>query len=328
MKWPFLFLALPLFAQQPATTGLKLSDFRAHDPCILADAPSRTYYLYTAGRAAENRSGVVAYKSKDLLSWEGPKVVFGVPDGMWANPAHGVWAPEVHAYRGKYYLFATLLNNDAVIDKPPASWRTTTRRATQIFLSESPEGPFKALGDRPAAPEDFMTLDGTLYVEGDIPYMVYAHEWVQIIDGGMEAVRLKTDLSAAAGEPFYLFKASDAPWLKEQYVASKEPRHYVTDGPFLYRSKAGKLLMIWSSWKDRVYTETLAYSLSGKLAGPWRQAAPLLTDDTGHGMIFNTFDGRLMLVAHHPTMSPQSRAKLFELEDTGDTIRIARTLPE
>ena len=82
--------------------------------------------------------------------------------------------------------------------------------------------------------------------------------------------------------------------------------------------------MIWSSWKDEVYAETLAYSLSGKLEGPWRQSAPLLTDDSGHGMIFTSFDGHLMLVAHYPTMSPLSRAKLWELEDTGDTIRIKK----
>ena len=35
-----------------------------------------------------------------------------------------------------------------------------------------------------------MTLDGTLYVENGLPYMVYAHEWIQILDGTMEAVPL------------------------------------------------------------------------------------------------------------------------------------------
>ena len=342
-EWLMLLLTIPLLAQSPAAkTGLKLSDFRVHDPCILADQASRTYYLYTAIGAkatGQNRAGVVTYKSKDLSSWEGPHIVFTVPDGLWADPAHGVWAPEVHAYRGKYYLFATLLNNDQIIDKPPASWRNTTRRATQIFVSDSPEGAFVRLGDKPVAPEDFMTLDGTLFVEDGVPYMVYAHEWVQLIDGTMEAIPLREDLSAAAGEPFYLFKASDAPWLLDNQRVSKEPRHYVTDGPYFHRTRNGKLVMIWSSWKSdpseakrlkvppqrqTVYMETLAYSLSGKLRGPWRQAEPLLSDDTGHGMIFRTFDNRLMMVAHQPTMSPDSRARLVELEDTGDSIRVKR----
>jgi len=41
--------------------------------------------------------------------------------------------------------------------------------------------------------------------------MVYAHEWIQVIDGTMEAIRLKDDLSDSIGEPIHLFKASDAP---------------------------------------------------------------------------------------------------------------------
>jgi hypothetical protein len=313
LKCLVILLAFPLVAQQAIKTGLKLTDFHAHDPCILADRNSKTYYLYTSGRPAETgqkRSGVVMYKSRDLVGWEGPHVVFMVPDGIWANPEHGVWAPEVHFYQGKYYLFATLLNNDAVIDQIPPTWRTT-RRATQIFVAGSPEGPFQVLGKEPIAPAEFMTLDGTLYVEDGVPYT-------------MEAVRLKPDLSAAEGEPFYLFKASDAPWLGEQFLTSREERHYVTDGPFLYQTRTGKLLMIWSSWKNEIYAETVAYSLSGKLKGPWRQAEPLLTDDSGHGMIFRDFDNRLMLVVHFPTMSPLSRANLYELEDTGDAIRIRR----
>jgi GH43 family beta-xylosidase len=327
MRFLIFLITLPCLAQPSAKAGLTLADFRAHDPCILADSSSRTYYLYIAARPADtgqNRSGVLAYKSKDLRSWEGPKVVFTVPNGLWANPAHGLWAPEVHAYNNKYYLFATLMNNDIVIEKPPESWRTVIKRGTQIFVGDSPEGPFQPFANRPIPPEDFSTLDGTLFIEDGTPYMVYAHEWVQVIDGTMEAIPLKSDLSEAAGEPFYLFKASDAPWLKEQFLVSRQPRRYVSDGPFLYRTKNGKLLMIWSSWKDEVYVQTVAVSQSGKLRGSWRQSEPLLTDDTGHGMIFHTFDGRLMLVAHSPTMSPLSRTKLFELEDTGDAIKIKR----
>jgi len=100
------------------------------------------------------------------------------------------------------------------------SRRLTFLRGTQIFVSESPEGPFDRVADSqdgPAPPRDFMTQDGTLYVGGAIPYLVYAHAWEQTIDGFMEPIELKTDFSQAASEPFYLFKASDAPWLKDQY---------------------------------------------------------------------------------------------------------------
>jgi len=99
LSWLFLLLAASMTAQQTVRTGLKLGDFNLHDPFILAHQPSKTYYLYnsaggnvTGGKGA----GVLVYKSKDLDTWEGPHLVFVIPPGIWANPAHGAWAPEVH----------------------------------------------------------------------------------------------------------------------------------------------------------------------------------------------------------------------------------------
>lgn len=336
-KWLVALVALVAASggQLPQKTGLRLNDFFAHDPFIVAHAPSRTYYLYTAVGARQsgaNHAGVVAYKSRDLVSWDGPHLVFTVPDGIWANPADGAWAPEVHEYKGKFYMFVTLHNNDKLIDEPipvthpiyegkPA---THHLRGTQIFISDSLEGPFRILSKNAATPSNFMTLDGTFFLEDQKPYMIYAHEWIQILDGTMEALPLSSDLSSSAGEPFYLFKGSDAPWLGDQHAVSNKGRTYVTDGPFLYRTTGGKLLMLWSSYREGLYMEALAYSESGKLRGPWRQAQPLVDNDSGHGMLFHSFDDKLMLVLHHPFRA--ARAKLFEMEDTGDSIRVKREL--
>ena len=43
-------------------------------------------------------------------------------------------------------------------------------------------------------------------------------------------------------------------------------------------------------------------------------------------MIFKTFDGKLMMTLHEPN-SGDIRAQLFELEDTGELLRIKRQLP-
>lgn len=313
-----------------AAEGLALEDFRAHDPFILADAKSQTYYLYTSitsGALPREQAGVVAYTSKDLKTWHGPKVVFEVPKDGWANPAHGAWAPEVHLYNGKYYLFVTLHNRDKALASPSPTPRPVHMRGTQVFVSDVPDGPFKAMADRPTTPETMMTLDGTLFIEDGQPWIVYCHEWIQVTDGTFEAMRLSPDLSVATGQPVLLFRASEAPWISPWQAKPEDaPRTFVSDGAFMVRTTSGKLLMLWSSWQENgKYLQTVAYSLSGRLEGPWRQAAPLLTDDSGHGMVFKAFDGRLMLVCHQPTMSPQSRARLHELEDTGDTLRIKKT---
>jgi glycosyl hydrolase family 43 len=333
IRWLAFLVAAPLLAHQVASMGLKTSEISVgDDPWILADRMTSTYYMYCGTRLPETTQGtadVTMYRSNDLRTWDGPHIVFTVPESGWANPRGGVWSPEVHVYRGRYYLIATLHNPDTIIDKPPDSWRVTHMRGTEIFVSESPEGPFEPVpnsADGPIPPADFMTLDGTLYVEGAIPFMVYAHQWVQLIDGTMEAIELKSDLSGTVGEPFYLFKASDAPWLGEQHRASTAPRYYVSGGPQLHKTKNGKLLMLWSSLRDDLYIQTLAYSLSGRLRGPWRQMEPILGDDRGHGMIFKRMDGTLMLVVRHPRQQP-SRPELYEIEDTGDTVLVKRRFP-
>lgn len=306
------------------------SDVPVHDPFIVAYEPTQTYYLYTGGRrrTAEGeppRSGVVTYKSKDLRTWSGPHLVFEVPDAAWANPAHGVWAPEVHEYNGKWHLFATLHNRDDVIASPPDVWRENVRRGTVIAVADSPDGPFVLMNpERPHTPRDFMALDGTLYVDPDgQPWLVYAHEWVQTIDGTMEAVRLNEDLSTTVGEPIHLFKGSDAPWINAELSPSTKQQNYVTDGPELYRTKDGALVMLWSSWSASGYVQTIARSTTGELAGPWEQLGPLVWQDSGHGMLFRTFEGELMMVLHRPFRGPV-RAKFYEMEDTGDTFRVVR----
>ena len=108
-------------------------------------------------------------------------------------------------------------------------------------------------------------------------------------------------------------------------ILELERRGYVTDGPCLYRTKTGTLLMIWSSFTATGYTTGVAISQSGTVHGPWRhQPEPLVTDDGGHGCIFRAFDGTLMLTLHSPNGDRRERALRFELEDTGDSIRIKK----
>ena len=45
-------------------------------------------------------------------------------------------------------------------------------------------------------------------------------------------------------------------------------------------------------------------------------------EDSGHGMLFHAFDGKLMLVLHRPFRG--ARGKLYEMKDTGDHLEIVR----
>jgi beta-xylosidase len=303
---------------------LSLADINIRDPYIVRDATSGYYYLYASSAfswgGGEQPGGVKVYKSKDLRHWEAAKQVFTMPADNWITGA--VWAPEVHYYKGKYYLFATL-NSNLEWKKAVPDWPKYTFRGTQIFYADSPEGPFLPFGTTPHTPQDYMALDGTLWVENDKPYMVFCHEWVQVSDGTMEVVELQPDLSAPVGQPLTLFCASVAPWTAPIYNTG-----YVTDGCFLYRTRTGKLLMIWSSASKEGYAMGIAESGTGKITGPWvHHPKPLFNSDGGHGMIFRTFDERLCLIFHQPN-SPDGaeRAHIFELEDTGDDLVLKKEI--
>lgn len=162
-----------------------------------------------------------------------------------------------------------------------------------------------------------MALDGTLHIENNKPYMVFCHEWVEIVDGSMDYMQLSSDLSKPVGKTFKMFNASEAKW-------STNDNNKVTDGCFMYKTTSDKLIMIWSSFGEQGYAVGIAESKSGKLMGPWIQQDKLLfKQNGGHGMIFKTFENKLFLALHQPN-SPQGqeRLKLFELEDTGDSLKL------
>lgn len=306
--------------------SIKTEDIRIRDPYIYADPKSKKYYMYAqmdnrlGGRGDDSKpKGVEVYVSADLKNWEQPQTVLLLPDKFWAR--NMVWAPEMHEYKGKYYLFVTLTSSDLHhnMTKPKGAknWPAFHKRGTQIFVADSPAGPFKAFNNKPHTPENWMALDGTLYVEKDRPYMIFCHEWVEIVDGSMDYVQLSPDLAKPVGKPKLMFHASEAKW-------STSKTNKVTDGCFMYTTKTGKLLMIWSSFGTKGYAIGIAESKSGKLKGPWIQQEDLLfKENGGHGMLFRTFEGKLMLALHQPN-SPRDmeRLKLFELEDTGNSLKL------
>lgn len=280
---------------------MKIGEIHVRDPFIMK--ANGKYYLYgTRGSEAwgNRATGLDVFVSDDLEQWEGPREVFTPPEGFWAD--RQFWAPEVHAYRGAYYMFVSFKSE-------------TERRGTQILRAESPLGPFRPHSDGPVTPRDWECLDGTLYTDrAGLPWMVFCHEWVQVKDGEMCAVPLSDDLSRAVGTPVVLFQASEPAW------ARKGVEDYVTDGPFLYRTEHGRLLMIWSSFSEHGYVQAVAASQSGEITGPWTHEPLLFDHDGGHGMIFRAHTEQLYLVIHSPNDWPKERPLLLPIREENDRL--------
>ena len=287
-------------------------DFRIRDPFVLAD--NGTYYLYES-KPWFGGKGVSVRTSKDLEHWSEKMPAMIVPEGV---PVTAVWAPEVHKHEGAYYLFTTLTEKKGSAPikamDPKAKEGHLTPRGTWVFKSESPLGPFKPVKMGPIPPKEWMTLDGTLYVEDGQPYMVFCHEWCQVDNGRMCYAPLAKDFASFTAPPKTMFAARDA----------MPGASHVTDGPFFYRSpKNGDLYMIWSNFvKGHGYCVLLRKSTTGKIAGPWTKDEILYGKNGGHGMLFRTFDGKLLLTLHQPNSGEAERMKLFEIEDTGHTLRL------
>lgn len=300
--------------QSRAKNHVPLDSIVLSDPCILPDRATMTYYM--------TGTGGKLWKSKDLRYWDGPYTVAETDPASWMGPEPMIWAAELHPYKGKYYYFATFTNPDVKI----GSFRGNEieRRACHVLVSDKAEGPYRPMEDKTYLPAEKPTLDGTLWVDTDgKPYMVYCYEWLQTWDGTIEKIELKPDLSGSMGEGQLLFRASDSPWSREvidgDTVASK-----VTDGPYLFRTQTGRLGMIWTSWIYDVYTQGVAYSESGTLDGPWvQEEQPITPPNFGHGMLFRTFDGQLLMSIHsHKDINSHFHRvpHLFKVDDSGDKI--------
>ena len=302
---------------QRPVSNVSIDSMRMSDPFILADPATRTYYMTGTGGSI--------YKSSDLKRWQGPYAVTQIDTASWMGRRPQIWAAELHLYKGKYYYFGTFTNGSKIIEDIPGRYKIP-RRASHVLVSDKAEGPYVMMKNNAYTPENQATLDGTLWVDNGVPYMVYCHEWLQSVMGTMDAVQLTPDLSAPVGAPFTLFKASDGPWSREM-LAIKEVTYglnlpgQVTDGPFLFRTKTGKLGILWSSWGDKRYAQGVAYSASGTIRGPWiHEKESLNPDNAGHGMMFRTFEGKLLMCLHYDKGGRQP--VLLEVDDSGDKIRI------
>ncbi len=271
---------------------LTTSDIRIRDPFVLLH--DGVYYLY--GTIGEPKAReLYVHTSRDLATWEGPFTVYTLREDSWATGE--LWAPEVHAYRGRYYLFLSLLGRDGY-------------RATEISVADSPMGPFLPLTNAPATPTGMSCIDGTLYVEDGVPYIVYSHDWPDRYDeaegayiGAIGAQALSEDLMTPVGEPFLLFDSKEAP------LSGKHPTHcrwggrdivrYGSDAPFLSRREDGRVLLLWSPIPDGNYV--VLGAVADSIRGPWRHLdAPIFDKDGGHPMLFTDAEGVERLALHQP----------------------------
>lgn len=277
---------------------MKNCEINIRDPFVLSE--NGVFYLY--GTRAKDFGckvgGVDVYTSTDLENWSEPFECLNSDEYNLNREVN--WAPEVHKYNGKFYMFVTFTMENG-------------NRGTYILCADNPKGPFKPHSDGAVTPKDWMSLDGTLYIDkSNKPYIVFCHEHVQIEDGTICYAELTEDLKAVKGDIVTLFSASSPYWADD----FEEGKHYITDGPFLYRTKSDELIMIWSTFIEHKYAECMVRFKNGEIGTDFEHLEPLLKNDGGHGMIFNNKD-ELYFTYHTPNKSLDERPAFKKLKDVG-----------
>ena len=290
------------------------------DPYIYPDPETRTYLLTSSGGRM--------WKSADLKTWTGPYNIIDIK-GLWLEKAGFVAAAEIHKIGDWYYYAGTWSDHADLIQQVPRRYNVPHNQ-TYLLRSDKPEGPYTSFAITPGydyEPREWDCIDGTLYEENGKVYLVFVHEWTQIIDGTMDYVELAPDLSLTMSpKPVTLFRASELPCcgemngLGEATFGLKMPG-WVTDGPQLFRTQTGKLGMLWSTWGKERYLQAVCYSESGTIAGPWvQEPEPFLANNSGHGMLFRTFEGKLVYIVHHAEGDGPRKPEMWNVDDSGDKL--------
>ena len=282
---------------------MKLNEINIRDPFILVF--EQKYYMY--GSRVGVQTSFDVYESLDLENWSKPKSVFEITSDFWGSC--DAWAPEVHCYNNKFYMFASFKAKN-------------TCRGTQILVSDTPNGQFTPVSKTAITPSEWECLDGTFYIDKDSnPHIVFCHEWVQIENGTVCEMQLSPDLTRAVSEPRVLWSAKD--YRDVKMVKGRFANGYVTDGPFLYRNKLGHLLAVWSSFNQNGYTALISQSDNGDISGNWSVCdTPLSSVDGGHGMIFKALDGKEYFIMHKPNTATLEHPVITELKEENGKIFI------
>ena len=299
---------------------IHFNDLSMSDPFIIPDPETKTYYLTSSGGRL--------YKSKDLVWWEGPYNVINI-ENSWLETGGGPAAAEIHKIGDYYYYAGTWNDHNDLIQQVPRRYNVPHNQ-TILLRSKNIEGPYEIFTeDRnyDYQPREWDCIDGTLYEEDGKIYMIFVHEWTQIIDGTMDYIELSADLSKTISEwPVTMFRASENPSVKEmnglgEATFGRKMPGWVTDGPQMFRTQTGKLGMLWSGWGEERYLNLVCYSESGTIAGPWiQEPKPFLGNNSGHGMLFRTFEGKLIYVVHHVEGNGPRKPQYWNVDDSGDKL--------
>ncbi|MCX2730288.1 family 43 glycosylhydrolase [Saccharopolyspora sp. NFXS83] len=231
-----------------------------------------------------------------------------------------VWAPEVHYFRGSWYVVACTGDHSRKV-------------GTFLLKSEGGvEGPYRVaegnldkpfgdlVGDAPPGvdPEVYFHIDGGLYAEGDNAWLVLHNDLHARFQDDMEDIVEKTDLPE-----FQQTRYSEEPYLEGAHVLKHEGKYYLVHAAWSRESGRDRYAY---ALKGKQYQYDAIIAVSDAFEGPYskRWTAGV---GAGHNNLFVDADGGLWATffrnpaagywADHPRIEDSAVPGVVRMEWTG-----------
>ncbi|MCB0686858.1 MAG: glycoside hydrolase family 43 protein [Saprospiraceae bacterium] len=288
---------LAMFGQELNYTNPVSDSVFAADPYVLFQ--NGIYYLY----ATNAGDGFKYWTSKNLVDWEDQGYAFQKTDSSWGQ--RSFWAPEVLAYRDKFYLIYS------------AYGETMFGGGLRLCLAvaDRPEGPFIDL-QAPLFDLGFSCIDGHLFVDtDDKPYLYYemvgavGEHWKEkgYLWGVIMGVELSGDLLRMQHEPILCM------YVDQEWEGPKSMKARSTEGMTVMKH-GGMYYMTYSAnhYADPNYG--VGYATCDRPLGLWVKSEnnPILSQDLsigvsgpGHNSIISSPDRKEWFMVYHTHANPE-----------------------
>ena len=272
-------------------------NIQIRDPFIYRE-DGEYYMLGTTGPDPGGKgSDLSLYVSRDLSEFE---FVKRLADPRLFEGYKQLWAPELHYYRGRYYLILSVYREDK-------------GRGSIILTSDQLDKDFVFLTGEYITPANWTCLDATLFVYGDEPYLCFSNEWIDAVggdgDGSLFLAKLSPDLKYIEGKPIKIVSGKECGLATALPMAGGEG--WVAEGPYLI-TEGKKIYLYWSTFTEKGYC--VIRNVADSIFGEYKFDRYIYLNDGGHSMVFTDNDNHRKLLFHQPNKTPLERAFILDLD--------------
>lgn len=286
-------------------------DIGAHDPVMIKEGD--TYYMFCTGR------GISKFSSKDMKHWKEdkpvltsvPQWVYKVVPGFFGH----YWAPDIHHYNGKYYLYYSV----SAFGKNTSAIGLATNRTLDENSAEYKWTDEGMIVQSVPGRDLWNAIDPNIAVDDEgYPWLSFGSFWT-----GIKLVRLIPNRTALA-EPQEWY--SIARRERAEFADDRKAGNAAIEAPFIFKKDSTYYLFV--SWdyccRGANSTYKVVVGKSNNIEGPYLDKTGKSMSEGGGSLVVEgndryagvghnsayTFDGQDYLVFHAYDNKANGKSKL------------------